>query len=386
MESQSFLSRAGELRGELAEIWHTLHRHPELGNQEHFTSKTIEAELRALGLEVRRVLDTGLAAELIGAEAGRTVVFRADMDALPVQEATGVAFASEIPGCMHACGHDFHVTAALGAARLLAERRDRLRGTVRFLFQPDEEGDGGAARLIAAGCLQGADAVFGAHVSPELPAGTVGVRYGKFYAASDMFNIAVRGRSCHAATPEKGADALAAAAEMVGAAAALRRELTELFGPTVISVGSLRAGTARNVIADTAAMEGIIRTLGPQARAAAVEALRSRVEEIAAAHGVRAEFERRESYPGVVNQDAATAHAEASAVQMLGKDRVLRIDTPTMTTEDFGYYLQCLPGSFYHIGVGGDQPLHSPRFLPDEAALPVAAAVHAQVLYDYLNK
>ena len=239
--------------------------------------------------------------------------------------------------------------------------------------------------MIAAGCLAGADAVFGAHVDPSLPAGSVGVRYGKFYAASDMFDVTVRGVSCHGATPEKGRDALLAGAEMVCALRRLRAELIEEYGPTVISVGCLRGGTARNIIADTAVMEGILRTLGPDCRAEALRRFKALIAEIAGKTGTRAEILHRPSYPGVVNHDKETACAEDTARALLGPDRVIRIGAPTMTTEDFGYFLEKIPGSFYHIGEGGEEPLHSPRCLPDAAALPVAAAVHAQVLLDYLN-
>ena len=198
-----YLTQADAIAGELAELRHAFHRCPELGNREHRTAARIEAYLRGLGIPTARLLDTAVVGTLAGGLPGKTVALRADMDALPLTEATGADFASENPGCMHACGHDVHMTAALGAARLLAARRESLRGTVVFLFQPDEEGRGGAERMIAAGALEGVDAVFGAHVSPELPLGQVGVRCGKFYAAPDTFRVVVHGVSAHGATREK---------------------------------------------------------------------------------------------------------------------------------------------------------------------------------------
>ncbi len=379
-----YLTQADAIAGELAELRHAFHRCPELGNREHRTAARIEAYLRGLGIPTARLLDTAVVGTLAGGLPGKTVALRADMDALPLTEATGADFASENPGCMHACGHDVHMTAALGAARLLAARRESLRGTVVFLFQPDEEGRGGAERMIAAGALEGVDAVFGAHVSPELPLGHVGVRYGKFYAASDTFRIIVHGKGAHAAEREKGVDALGAAADMATRLIALPKALAP--GETgVLTVGTLHAGTAENALADRAELTGILRTLGPEARADLKRRFREAVNAALDDWGATAEIELRESYPGVVNDDAMTALAERAARGLLGDDRVRVIDRPTMTTEDFGYFLMERPGSFYHIGVGGEKPLHNPSFLPDDRAAAIAAAVHCAVIEAFLG-
>ncbi len=379
-----YLTQADAIAGELAELRHAFHRCPELGNREHRTAARIEAYLRGLGIPTARLLDTAVVGTLAGGLPGKTVALRADMDALPLTEATGADFASENPGCMHACGHDVHMTAALGAARLLAARRESLRGTVVFLFQPDEEGRGGAERMIAAGALEGVDAVFGAHVSPELPLGQVGVRCGKFYAASDTFKIAVHGKGAHAAEREKGVDALGAAADMATRLIALPKALAP--GETgVLTVGTLHAGTAENALADRAELTGILRTLGPKARADLKRRFREAVNAALDDWGATAEIELRESYPGVVNDDAMTALAERAARGLLGDDRVRVIDRPTMTTEDFGYFLMERPGSFYHIGVGGEKPLHNPSFLPDDRAAAIAAAVHCAVIEAFLG-
>ncbi|MBQ6403128.1 MAG: amidohydrolase, partial [Oscillospiraceae bacterium] len=259
-----FLSEAAELESELTSLREAFHRTPELGNHEFKTAERIEHTLRALGLRPRRVLDTGVVATLHGSRPGPTIALRADMDALPVQETTGAPFASEIPGVMHACGHDVHITSALGAAMLLSRHRDSLCGSVRFVFQPDEEGEGGAERMIASGCMKGVAATFGGHVTPDLPAGTVGVRYGKFYAASDTFQIRLYGRAAHGAEREKGIDALEAGALLVQELIRLPERLTG--ERSVVSVGTFRAGTARNIVADEAVITGIMRTLGDEAR------------------------------------------------------------------------------------------------------------------------
>ena len=352
-----------------------LHRHPEVGNLEFRTTGNLVRALAGLGLEVLRPLPTGCVAVLHGAKPGKTVALRADIDALPVQEATGCAFASEVPGVMHACGHDAHTAALFGAALLLAERRNDLCGTVKFIFQPDEEGDGGAERLLNSGVLSDVSAVFGCHVDPTLPAGTVGFRYGKFYAAADTFDVTVRGKSSHGATPEKGIDALATAAACVTAVRTLPE--TALPERAVVSVGTFAAGTARNILAGTAAFTGIIRTLGEDTRAAMCARFEETVHKTAAAFGATAEITMHRGYPGVVNHDPETAFVAQTAAALYGEDCVCRIEQPTMTTEDFGYYLERFPGSFYHVGAGGDSPLHSPHFLPPEDTLFTAARLHA---------
>ena len=378
-----YLTRAQAIAPELAELRHALHRCPELGNREFKTAGRIEAELAALGIPSRRLTDTAVVGTLVGGLPGKTAALRADMDALPLTEATGAGFASENPGVMHACGHDVHMTAALGAARLLAARREALAGAVVFLFQPDEEGRGGAERMIAAGALAGVDAVFGAHVSPQLPLGDVGVRYGKFYAASDTFRIVVHGVSAHAAEREKGVDALGAAADLATRLIALPESMPG--ERAVLTVGTLCAGTAENALADRAELSGILRTLGPEARSALKRRFRETVDAALAAWGATAEVELRESYPGVVNDDGMTALVERAARDLLGDAHVHVIDEPTMTTEDFGYFLMRRPGSYYHVGAGCPLPLHSTGFLPDDAAAVIAAAAHAAVIEVFLK-
>lgn len=383
-----YYSAATEKEKELSEFRRSVHREPELGNREYKTADKLETALRGLGLETRRVCGTGVIATLYGAKPGKTAALRADIDALPISEQTGCGFESENQGVMHACGHDFHLTAALGAAMLLAQNRDKLCGNVRFLFQPDEEGDGGAQRMIAAGALEKphVDAVFGMHVNPELPAGSVGIRYGKFYAASNVFSVRVLGRSSHGAEPEKGINALSAAVEMLAEVENLRKKLVKKYGRLIITVGKLNSGTAGNIVPGEACFSGIIRTLGPEARSETVSSVRQLFENISAKHGTTAEIEIRGSYPGVVNHDAQVALAEKTALTVVGPERVINIENPTMTTEDFGYFVTERGGCFWHFGVGGDYPIHNPHFLPDEGLLPLAAALHAHIITNYLEE
>ena len=373
-----FLSEAASLQSFLTVVRQTLHRTPELGNQEFKTSAYLRSILEPLGVVVENPFGTALCATLHGTKPGRTVALRADMDALAVTEATGAEFSSQAPGVMHACGHDIHMTAAVGAAILLAMHRKTLCGSVRFLFQPDEEGCGGAQRFVDAGCLHGVDAVFGAHVSPELPLGSVGIRYGKFYAASDTFSITIRGKSAHGAEPEKGIDALQAAAQLAVRLVSLRGALNG--ERCAVTVGTLQAGTAINVVADTAQLTGILRTLGPDSRVRMRTLVTDTAAEIAAQTGTQIDVQLCASYPGIVNDDGASRLVHEIAMQLLGKPCVAVLQRPTLMTEDFGYYLSAAYGCFYHVGAGCSAPLHSPQFLPDIRAAVTAAALHAAVL------
>ncbi len=375
--------RAKTYTDKLYAICGQIHRHPELGNQEYHTAELIEDTLRALGIETRRVTETAVVGTLTGGRSGKTAALRADMDALPVTEATGADFTSETPGLMHACGHDIHTTAALGAAMILAEHRETLNGTVKFFFQPDEEGNGGARRMISAGCMEGVDAVFGAHVAPDLPAGVIGVRYGKFYAASDMFTVTIHGRSAHGAQPEKGINALAAAAAMIGALHTLPAKY--IADPAVLSVGMFHAGTARNIIADTAEFSGIMRTLGPDDRTTLKKAFRETIGRLSAQYGTTPEINISESYAGIVNSEAETRHVQQTAEALFGKENVRVLENPTMTTEDFGYFIDAAKGSFFHIGAGCTAPLHNPKFLPEPLTIIKLAALHADIIERYLS-
>ena len=370
-----------------------IHRHPELGNAERETGDLVARELAALGWEVARPAGTSVVGLLRGGAPGRTVALRADMDALPLDEETGLPYASEVPGVMHACGHDMHTAGLLGAAMVLSRRRAALRGNVKLFFQPDEEGDGGAQRMIEAGCMEAphVDAVFGAHVSPVLPVGTIGLRYGKAYAASDMFTVVVRGRGCHGASPDEGVDALAAGAYLV---TALQQIVSRRVSPTdaaVVTVGAFHAGRAGNVIADQAVLKGILRTLGPQTREQVRRWFRQTVDGICAAMGAEADIEIVESYPGIVNHDASVDFIRGVGQSLLGEGKVTMIERPTMGTEDFGYFLQRAPGCFWKLGVRGTAegsgcPVHSPRFAPDEGALVTLIAMHAAAAIAFLER
>ena len=372
---------------EIKELRMSIHRHPEIGNDEWRTAQLVEDYLNGLGIETRRMLGTAVIGTLRGGKASgkaRTVALRADMDALPLDEVTGAPFSSENPGMMHACGHDVHTAAVLGAARILADHRDELEGDVVFLFQPDEEGRGGAERMVGEGCMEGVDAVFGAHVSPDLPAGHIGIRYGKFYAANDIFTVTVTGLASHGAVREKGIDALAAAAQMVTELLALPPKVTS--DKSVLTVGMLTSGTARNIVPEKAVFDGIIRTLGPETRVAMEQEFRKTVQSIAEKTGTTVQIEYIHNQPGVVNEDTMTALAEKTARETFGESKVHVIEEPTLIGEDFGCFIDAAKGSFYHIGAGCTLPLHSPAFLPEENVVTELTAMHVSAVLAFLQQ
>src|SRR5579863_7201925 len=294
-----------------------IHRRPELGFAEHETSALVERELLSAGLEVARVAGTGIVATLRGAHPGKTLALRADMDALPVQERTGLDFASEIPGAMHACGHDAHTAMLLGAAVSLARERSSLHGAIKFLFQPAEEGPGGAKPMIEAGVLADprVDAVAMLHVWPTLRAGMIGVRAGAMTASADDFDIEVHGRGGHGGYPHNAIDTIPVAAEIVGA---LQRIVSREIGPVdsvVVSIGRIEGGYRRNVIADKTALSGTYRCLDAAVRRSMPERIERIVAGISAAHRATAHVRFEFGYPPVIN-DAALA----SEVMQIARD------------------------------------------------------------------
>ena len=385
------LAEAQSIKEDLDLLRQDLHRHPELGNAEHYTSALLENRLRALGLDVKRILGTALVATLHGTGPGRNaqkpaaVALRADMDALPITEATGCSFSSENAGVMHACGHDIHMTAAVGTAAILSKHAGLLNGDVVFLFQPDEEGAGGALRMIDEGALEGVGAVFGGHVNPEIPLGKIGIKYGAFYAASDVVSVTVHGKAAHSSTPEKGADALLAAAEMVTLLCDLRPSSGD---PAVLRFGEFRSGNVCNVIADTAYFSGIARTFGQQNVSDMRRKIVQTIAGICSLKNVTADIDIGKSYGGVVNREAETRLFEECARSVMGSENVVVIQEPKMGTEDFGYFIDaCDAGSFLSIGTGTGtgQSVHTPDFLPDIDAAVCASAVYSATLVEYLN-
>jgi amidohydrolase len=361
------------------------HQEPELSGEE---TRTREKVLRALDeLRIPTTTYDGLNAVvgLLGeGRPGPVVALRADMDALPITEATGLPFRSRHPGRMHACGHDVHMAALLGAALLLGRQPDALGGPVKLLFQPSEEEGtvGGALPMIERGCLERPKVGFvvGQHVDPGLPLGTVGWGVGPFMAAADSFRITVRGRGGHASTPHQGPDAILVAAEIVTGLQALASRVRDPVDPVVVSVGSVHGGTRHNILPDEVVLEGTVRTVVPATRELIERALKRRVRALASSLGARASVVYRRGYPALLNPREATATVVRALEVELGRASLVEVKHPLMGAEDFARYLERVPGTFLRLGVGGAGPpasLHSATFAPDERAMVVGAAALA---------
>ena len=387
----SLKEEAAALAPALRGIFCTIHQHPELGCGEHQTAALIRRRLEELGIPFTPLADTGTVAVIQGSAPGRTIGFRADIDALPITEDTGLPYASQHPGVMHACGHDLHTAALLGAGELLWKRREELCGTVKLFFQPDEEGDGGASRMIAGGCMEGVDAMLCCHVDSIIPTGTLATRPGPVCAASNPFTIVLRGRGSHGAKPHLGADVIAAGAQIVTALQTISSRRVAPTDPVVVTVGSFQAGTAGNVLPETALLKGMIRTMSARTREQVKADFTSIASGIASAMGVEAEISLTDGYPCCHNDPGMNALVMAAGAKILGAENVLEQKAPSLGTDDFGYFSALVPGCYYYIGVGNKAkgwtfPNHNPHFVVDPEALPLAAAVEAQAALDYLSE
>ena len=370
------VAEAKRVEGEILRLYHHFHAHPELSFQESETARTVADELTPLGYTLRTgVAGDGIVADLPGEAARPTVAFRADMDALPIQEETGLVHASCVPGVMHACGHDTHTAMLLGAARVFSERRDALKVNVRLIFQPGEESPPGRGRdMVAQGAMDGVDEVYAIHVAPALPAGAIGTRAGAIMAAVDDFEITVRGKGGHGARPHETVDPILIAARLIEALHTLPSRRVNPIEPVVISVCKFQAGTAYNIIPDKARMRGTVRTVTEKQHEAMPELIRQMGEGVCRASDGEFEMDSRVGYPVTVNDPGAVTRLAGVAAELFGPEPGL-VETPLeMGAEDFSYFLQRAPGVFIRLGVRNEavdavHPNHSPRFRVDESVL-----------------
>lgn len=381
------------LQPKLVEIRRQLHRHPELGYEEFETAHYIANQLEVAGIDfVQGVGGTGILATITSGQPGPTVLLRADMDALAMTELSSCGYKSQLDGKMHACGHDGHMTWLLGAAMILKELEPHIKGTVKCIFQPAEEGLGGAIKVIEDGIMENpkVDAVFGAHVWPGLPAGDIGVKYDGIMAAPTFFSVKIKGIGGHGAEPHNTVDPISIGVQVYTALQTIVSRLSNPTEPVVLSVTKFHSGTAHNVIPDEADLSGTVRTISDEMNSHVEAKLRSLVNGIVEANGASCEIEYNTYYPAVVNTGDMVDLLKESAGEIVGDNHVHTLNQPSMAGEDFSFYLKQVPGVFFFVGTKNESkgiihPLHSPYFDIDESILSTASAVMVKTTLNYLK-
>ncbi|MBI1745809.1 MAG: amidohydrolase [Acidobacteria bacterium] len=396
-ESLEVEAKVNAIKAKLIEVRRDLHRHPELGNRETRTARQVADYLKNLGLDVKtQVAKTGVVALLKGGRPGPTVALRADMDALPIQELNDVPYKSLNAGVKHACGHDTHMTVALGAAEVLAGMKDRLKGNVKFIFQPSEEGppegeEGGAKLMVKEGVLENpkVSAIFGLHVMPFLDVGTVGYRSGATMASADKFTIEIIGKKVHAAYPHTGIDPVPIAAQVVMGLQTIVSRQIDAREPAVLSIGLIEGGNRFNILADKVRLVGTVRTLNSELRKDIAARMEKVVKGITATYGASYKLSYEEGTAVTVNDPVLTRRILPVLERILGSKRVI-VTAPQMGAEDFSYFGEQVPGFYYFLGVrnetkGITHQIHTEWFDVDEEAIPVGVTLMTSMVLDFLR-
>ncbi len=384
----SAIAVPSQLVDDVVAVRRRLHMQPELGFEEHRTAAFVTERLRTLGFEVyEHVGKTGVVGVMRGVRPGRTIMLRADMDALPIVEETGHAYRSETEGVMHACGHDGHVAILLGAASLVASARGELAGTLCLVFQPAEEGKGGAKAMLDDGLIErlGIERAYGLHLSSKYPTGMLGFREGPMYASSDSIEIDVVGVGGHGAAPHDAVDPIVTAANFITSLQQVVSRQVDPLEPAVVTIGAIHGGTIHNVIPRTCRMLGTVRAFSDEVRAAMPERIERVLRACCDASGATYEFEYLLRYPVTANDPMQTAYVKALATRLVGEERVFDADR-LMGAEDFSFFAQRVPACFYTLGTRGGpstaHPHHSSLFDIDEAALPTGVAMMTALALD----
>lgn len=396
MNGKDLLQKAHDLSAQIVEYRRTIHQHPELSYQEHETSAFVAARLGEMsGLEVKdRVFGTGVVGLLRGKHEGRTVALRADIDALPVDEANDVAYKSIFEHRMHACGHDGHIAMLLGVARILSSVRDSMAGNVKFIFQPAEEvpPEGGAKGMIAEGVLDNppVDAIFAAHIWPDIPVGEVALKDGPIMAEADRFELILRGKGGHAAFPDRVVDTMLMSSQVVVALHTLVSRRIDPLKPVVLSICKCNGGTAYNILPDEVKLEGTTRYFKSGLGKLLQKEMEQIVQGICQCYRGSYELNYEHGFLPVINDPAMTLLVAKSAGEVLGENMVHWVEVPSMTGEDFSFFLEKVPGCYFWLGTGNpakgiDGPLHSSKYQLDEDVLSLGTAVLAQIAIDFLN-
>ena len=368
----------------VVEMRRDFHRNPEPSFEEFRTTDRIAEELDKMGIPYRRFEPSGLVGDIVGGKPGKCIFLRADIDALSVKEESGVEFASEREGFMHACGHDTHAAMLLGAAKVLNSIRDELCGCVKVLFQPAEELAMGAKHIIAQGAIEGADAGFGMHIFAQMPVGQLGITSGVIHPAADYYKLDVHGVTSHGALPDEGVDATVAAAAIVMNLQTISSREFSPLEPVVVTVGTLHSGQRFNVISNHAELEGTVRLFNEELHQKIPGMMARIAENTAAAFRCTAELDYQFKSDMLVNDEAMTELARGAALKVAGEEHIAPIRR-SMGGEDFSAYTHIVPCAFVALGGGGEAPQHSEKFCIDESAFETGVAMYAQVAVDFLN-
>nr|WP_243427983.1 amidohydrolase [Alkaliphilus hydrothermalis] len=378
----------------MTEIRRDFHKNPEFGMEEFRTMGKIVEYLEALGIEYTSgVANTGVVAIIRGGKEGKTVGLRADMDALPIQDEKDVPYKSTVAGKMHACGHDAHMTILLGAAKLLKDKKDQLKGNVKLFFQPAEETVGGARPMIEAGCMENpkVEVMFGLHVSSEIPTGEIGLKYGQMNASSDTIKIILHGKSSHGAYPHKGVDAIMMAGQALTALQSVVSRNVDPRNSAVITLGTIKGGSQGNIIADKVEMVGTVRTLDPTTRSLVIQRVEKVVNLVAEAMGGKGELIREEGYAALINTDSIVDIVKLNSEELFGAESINIIKEPSLGVEDFAYFAQAAPSAFFRLGCRNEEKgivhdAHYCLFDIDEECLVLGAALQAKNVLSLLGE
>ncbi len=378
---------------ELLFIRRHLHMYPELGNNEFETSKFIFDILNKHNLYINNnIAGTGICAVLKGFKKGNTIALRADMDALNIKEKNSTSYLSKNIGVMHACGHDAHIAIALGTMMILSEMKEFINGNVKFIFQPAEETTGGAKRMIEEGVLQNpkVDAIIGGHIWPEIDSNLIGIKSGPIMSSPDIFDLIIYGKGGHAGKPDKTIDPIIISSEIISSFQNSIVKNTNPFDPVIISTCYINSGSNYNSVPDISTIKGTVRTYNENVRVQIEKKMQTVIENICNIYGAKYSFKYTRRFPPTINESNTTKLVENSASKILGKDNVCNVKYPSMSSEDFSYFLESVPGSYIFIGTRNEKKgivneLHSPYFDIDESVLLTGVQVYSQIILDYLK-
>ena len=376
-----------KIKEKVTQIRHDIHQHPETAYSESRTAGVIEKFLDTIDIPSKRCADTGVTA-VIGSGNDHVVGLRSEMDALPVSDLSGVPYSSVNDGISHACGHDGHVAILLGTAWVLKQIENELKGTVKLIWQPAEEGGAGARKMIEEGVLDlpTPEVIFALHGWPSLDVGKAGYRFGAAMASTDNFEIIVKGKSAHGAMPHAGVDPITISARIIEGIQLIRSRMLNPLTPLVITVGTIHGGTAENIIPDEVKMTGTIRTIDPNTRSTIPSLMERMIVETAKSSGGDAVFNLLAGYPPTINDYKATAFARDTLIDILGENNLVEIPEPVMGGEDFAYYLEKIPGTFLRLGIGNRPSLHNSSFDFNDEAIPFGIRIMVGIALRFLDK